>query len=229
MIQGVLFEFEGVIADTHNARRSALLDVLDEDGVSITSDEYDERCAGLPVRAAVRAAFSLRDIAADETHVDLGTVRAERRFSALVEGGVSLMLGARAVIESMHGQTRLGIVSRATRRDIELTLSMAQLDSAFEFIVCDDDPVPPKPSAEPYRVALERLARRRAVEAKFVVALEDGAAGIRSAKNAGLRCGVVGPVPLHVAMHADALIPSLVGQTTASIDAVTLGKHTAER
>ena len=229
MIQAVFFEFEGVIADTHTARRTALRAILDEDGVSISDEEYAERCAGLPVRSAVRAAFSLRDIAADDTRIDLGTARAERRFSALVEAGLSLTVGVRASIESMQGQTRLGIVSRAARRDIEAMLSMAQLDYAFEFVVCDDDPLPPKPSAEPYRAALERLARRRAVDAKHVVALEDGLAGIRSAKAAGLRCAVVGVVPMHVAVNADALIPSLAGQTAVSIDTMTLGKHTAGR
>src|SRR5687768_2851791 len=119
MIQAVLFEFEGVIADTHTARRAALLDILEEDGVSISDEEYAEQCAGLPVRSAVRAAFSLRDVAADDTRIDLGAARAERKFSALVEGGLSLAVGVRASIESMQGQTRLGIVSRAARRDIE--------------------------------------------------------------------------------------------------------------
>jgi beta-phosphoglucomutase len=229
MIQAVFFEFEGVVADTREARRMALLDTLEEDGVALSDEEYDEGCASLPVRSAVRAAFSLRQIVGDETAVALATVRAERRFAKAVEAGLSLTVGARALIESMLGQTRLGIVSRAARRDIEVTLSLAQLDYAFELIVSDDDPHPPKPSAEPYRAALERLARRRAVVPKHVVALEDGMMGIRSAHAAGLRCAVVGAVPAHVAVEADALISSLVGVTTASIDAVTLGKHTAGR
>ena len=62
-----------------------------------------------------------------------------------------------------------------------------------------------------------------------VVAMEDGAPGIRSAKGAGLRCAVVGEVPVHVAVEADALIPSLVGLNAATIDTLTLGKHTAGR
>ena len=60
-------------------------------------------------------------------------------------------------------------------------------------------------------------------------ALEDGRAGIRAAKRAGLRCAVVGPIPAHLAMDADALLPTLVGQTAASIDALTSGERTADR
>lgn len=229
MLQAVLFEFDGVLADTRDARRRALLDALQEDAAALTEAEYVEHCAALPVRSAVRAAFALHGVAADDTGVELTAARAERRFANLIESGVSLMPGARALVESMQGQTRLGIVSRAARRDIEHMLTLAQLDYAFEFVLSDDDPFSPKPSADPYRGALERLARRRAVDPKNVVGLEDGVAGILSAKSAGIRCAVVGAVPVHLAMNADAMIPTLVGQTAASIDALTLGKRPAER
>ena len=53
MIDAVLFEFEGVIADTSAARRRALLDTLREDGVGLTESEYVEHCAAMPVRASV--------------------------------------------------------------------------------------------------------------------------------------------------------------------------------
>jgi len=229
MIQAVLFEFDGVIADTRDARRRALIEALGEEGTQIADAEYADHCAGLPVRSAVRAAFAVRGVPADDTSVDLATARAERRFSSLIEAGLSLMPGARALIEAMQGQTRLGIVSRAARRDIESVLGMAQLDYAFEFVLSDDDPFLPKPSAEPYVASLERLGRRRTVEARNVVALEDGVAGIRSAKGAGLRCAAVGALPVHLAVNADAMLPSLIGQTAASIDLLTLGKRPAQR
>lgn len=229
MIQAVLLEFDGVIADTREARREALLLALEADDIALGDDEYDAWCGARPTRSAVRAAMSLRQRGPDETTIDLATARAERRFARSVDAGLTLTVGVRSLIESLQGHARLGIVSRASRRDVEATLSMAQLDYAFEFIVCDDDPHLPKPSPEPYVAALERLARRRAVVAKNVVALEDGITGIRSAKAAGLRCAVVGTVRAHIAMSADALIPSLSGLTAAVLDAVTLGTHTAGR
>jgi beta-phosphoglucomutase-like phosphatase (HAD superfamily) len=67
------------------------------------------------------------------------------------------------------------------------------------------------------------------VTPKNVVALEDGPTGIRAAKAAGLRCAVIGAVPVHEAVDADALIPSLVGMTIASIDTLTLGERGAQR
>jgi beta-phosphoglucomutase len=218
MIDAVLFEFEGVIADTSAARRRALLETLREDGVGLSESEYVEHCAAMPVRASVRAAFALRSLARDGTSSELAAIRAERRFADMVDTGLSLVDGAGELIESL-----------ASRAEIDATLALAQLDHAFDFIIADDDAFPAKPSPAPYLGALDRLTRRRSVTSKNVVALEDGAVGIRSAKAAGLRCAVVGSLPAHLALDADALIPSLVGQRAATIDALTLGEHGAER
>ena len=229
MVDAVLVEFDGVLADTRTARRAALLDTLEEDGITISESEYRDRCSAMPVRAAVRAAYSARHISVDDTVVDLAAVRAEKRFSTAVQSGLSLTTGARAFIEAAQSQTRLGIVSRATRTDIEATLALAQLEHAFEFVIADDDPFAQKPSPASYQGAIERLKRRRAVNARNVIALEDGSAGIHAAKGAGLRCAAVGALPVHVAVDADGTIPSLIGQTVASLDAVTLSTWAAER
>jgi HAD superfamily hydrolase (TIGR01509 family) len=183
----------------------------------------------MPIRTAAQNAYALRGRMCDETIADLVTLRAHRKFGALFETGVSLADGARTFIELLHGRTRLGIVSRAARAEIDTTLRLAALDHAFEFIISDDDAYAPKPSPAPYIGALDRLARRRVVKPAHVVALEDGSAGIRSAKGAGVRCAVVGAVPIHRAVDADALVPSLAGQTAASLDALTLGARTADR
>jgi HAD superfamily hydrolase (TIGR01509 family) len=229
MIDAVLVEFEGVIADTRAARREALLHALREDGVGLSDSEYAEHCAAMPVRSSVRAAFALRHLERDEVAIELLALHAERRFASAVDTGLSLVDGAAELIESLQGQVRLGIVSRGSRSEIDSTLALAQLDHPFEFIIANDDAFQPKPSPAAYVGALDRLARRRAVAPRNVVALEDGPVGIHAAKAAGLRCAVVGSLPVHLALDADALIPSLVGQRAATIDALTLGKHRAER
>ena len=229
MVDAVLVEFDGVLADTRAPRRAALIETLAEDGIAITDAEYADRCAAMPVRAAVRAAFALRHALRDDTACELTAVRAERRFAEAVQSGLSLMAGARAFVDAAHGKTRLGVVSRALRSDIEATLALAQLEHAFEFIIADDDPFAVKPSPASYLGAVERLARRRAVQPRNVIALEDGATGIRAAKGAGVRCAVVGTLPVHVAVDADAMIPSLIGHSVASLDTLTLGARVAER
>ena len=145
MIDAVLFEFEGVIADTSATRRRTLLETLREDGVALSEVEYSEHCAGMPVRAAVRAALALRNLPRDDTSIELVAMRTERRFAELMGTGLSLVGGVVELIGSLEGRTRLGIVSRASRADVDATLALARLDHAFEFVIPDDDAFQPKP------------------------------------------------------------------------------------
>ena len=230
MVDAVLVEFEGVVGDTAGARSTALRESLRDDGIVLSDNQYEDCCAYLPVRSAARAAFALAGRVSDETGIELAAVRAERRFSSLTQTGMSLVPGARELIESIQVQgRRLAIVTRSARTDVERVLELGGLDHAFEFLIADDDVYAPKPSPAPYIAALERLARRRAVSSRNVVALEDSPAGIRSAKSAGLRCAAVGAMPVHLAVDADALVPSLASLSVASLDALTLGTRVAER
>ena len=221
MIDAVLLEFDGVIADTREPRRRALLETLSQVGVELSDEEFDERCAAMPVRAAVRAAFRLRGRPLDETEIELTSLRVERRFAELTSTGVSLVDGVGEFISSAQSHTRLGIVSFAARAEIEAVLALARLDDAFEVVIAGDDAYPSKPSSAAYVGALERLSRRRAVLRRHVVALEPGTIGVRAAKAIGIRCAVVGALPIHQAVDADAIIPSFAGQTIASIDRLT--------
>jgi beta-phosphoglucomutase-like phosphatase (HAD superfamily) len=97
-------------------------------------------------------------------------------------------------------------------------LRLASLDEFFTITVAADDVLDGKPCGDGYRLALERLNRQRPVPAKAAIAIEDGPAGIRAARNAAIRCVVVGPLAAHLAIEADAYVPSLGGQTIRSLD-----------
>jgi beta-phosphoglucomutase len=218
MIDAVLFEFDGVLADTTSARGEALRSTLREDGITLTADEYREQCAGRSFAEAVRAALELRDVTLDETAVDLLVLRTERAYGAAVGKGVTLADGVPEVIDRLAGSARLGIVTHATRRDVDFVLGLAGLDHAFACIVTSEDAPAPKPSPTPYRVALERLSRLRATPPASCVALEDTLVGIRSARAAGLRTVAVGALPAHVAMEADGLLGRLAGVTLGALE-----------
>ena len=221
----LLLELETVLADTADARRAALLVALAAEEVALSEAEYDEACVGLAPRQAARAALAIRGRGDDETTADLVTLLAEREFARRIGAGVTLAPGARDFVEGAAGRARLGVVTRARRADASLILSLAGLEDAFDVVVAADDVAEPKPSPAPYRRALERLARRGSGGvtagasdlARSTIVLEDSAAGIRAAHEAGMRCVAVGAVAAHVALEADAAVPSLAGQTPASL------------
>jgi HAD superfamily hydrolase (TIGR01509 family) len=212
MLDSVLFELDGVLVDTADARRDALLATLGADGLSLSESEYRETCAGLAIDEAVRAALRLRQAATDETVVDLTVHRVDRTYRAFLGKGLSLVEGAREVVERLQAIARLALVTRASRSEVELVLSLGRLEDAFSCVVAAEDTPRGKPAPDGYRVALARLARQRPVAPNAqTIALEDGLPGIRAARAAGVRCIAVGPLPAHVVLEADACLPSITG------------------
>lgn len=218
MIDAVLFEFDGVLADTTRARGEALRSTLREDGIILTADEYREHCAGRSFTEAVRAALDVKGVKLDETGIDLLVLRSERAYGAAVGKGVTLADGVPEVVERLAGAVRLGIVTQASRSDVDFVLTLAGLDHAFSCLVTGDDVAAGKPSPAPYRIALERLSRLRQTRPNTCVALVDTLIGIRNARAAGLRAVAVGALPAHVAMEADGLLQGISGLTLAALE-----------
>lgn len=217
MLDIVVLELEGVIADTGEARRDALFAALRADGVLLPGNEYRDLCAGLSFEDAVRAAFRGVGRARDATAISLAAHRAERAYRAYIGKGLTLVEGARETLERLHEKVRLALVTRSPRSDAMFVLSLARVEHLFTCVVASED-APSKPSPEPYRLALTRLQRARAKMVRgSVVAIEDGLAGIQSARGAGLATLVVGDVPAHVALEADGYVSSIAGLTADTL------------
>lgn len=208
-IVGVLVEFDGVVANTAAARRSAFGLILREHDIALTDAEYWETCAGWPTGDAVRTLARQFRLALDATAIDLLALRIDREYSSQVGKGVVLAEGARQALDRMAARARLAAVTRLRRADMQVLLSLARLEHVFGFVIGEEDAHPPKPDPAPYQAALRRLDRFRGGQPGRVIALENGVAGIRSARAAGLPCIAVGEQPAHVAMEADAYVPAM--------------------
>jgi beta-phosphoglucomutase-like phosphatase (HAD superfamily) len=122
----------------------------------------------------MRAAFRGVGRGRDETAIALAAHRAERAYRAYIGKGLTLVDGARETLERLHDSVRLALVTRTPRNDAMFVLSLARVEHLFTCVVAAED-APPKPSPEPYRLALARLQRSRArVVRGTVVAIEDG-------------------------------------------------------
>lgn len=220
MIGSLFFEVEGVLAGTDGLRRTALVRALADEGVS-PADLGDVRPdAGESTRDAVRRAVRHGAIANDETALTLIALRADRQYASLLHAGVSLAPGVRELIEQSVSTARLAIVSRLERATIDSLLSLAELDGAFEVTIAAEDVAALKPAPEGYRKALERMNRRRSLDARAALALEPGPIGARAARAAGLRCAVIAPFRAESVADADAMLESLHGETLATLDAM---------
>jgi len=220
MIGSLFFEVEGVLAATTSLRRAALVRALAEEGL-VAADSLDlADDTGEGTRETVRRALHNRAIAIDETTLTLIAFRADRHFASLVAAGVSLAPGARELIDLAIASCRLAIVTVLDRATVTAMLSLADLDGAFEVIIAAEDVAAVKPAPDAHRKALERMGRRRPIDARTALALEPGVIGARAARAAGLRCAVVAPFRAESIIEADAMLASLVGETPSTLDAM---------
>lgn len=220
-VDTMLLEFEGVIADTAAARMQALQRSLAEEGIELSDAEYRRACAGFPPREGAIAAAALKKAPRDDTALELVALRAERYFAELIGKGIELSPGVLELVEGSRGRTQLGIVTRASRREVDFVLGLAGLDQAFDVIVTREDVLAPKPSPEGYERALQRLAKRsRPSRPTTTLALEDSAPGVLAAKAVKIPVIAVGPMQAHYGTEADAHVETLGGQSVDSLTSV---------
>ena len=215
MLDAVLLEWEGVLADTGSARRDAMLSALSDEGVPWTAAAYDACCSGLDVHGSAAAALAHagRD---DATLGDLVALRASRTFADRLARGFSLRPGAAQFVAAAEASSRVAIVTRSTRAEAEVALRLAGLDGAIAAIVTADDVLDRPPAPALYAHALAHLRRRRAARDRYVVAMVDSAPAVRSAHGAGVRPLAVG-APAEVAAEAGAAVDGLPGLTVQRI------------
>ncbi|MEO8562635.1 MAG: HAD hydrolase-like protein [bacterium] len=224
MVDGVLLDWEGVLADTGQARRDSMLDALAAEGVRFDATAYDECCLGLSVQEAVSAAVGA---VADPTLLELVTLRAQRDFAARVSQGFALQSGAERFLERAQLRAPIAIVTAARRSETESALRLAGLLDACAAIVTADEVDGDAPSATQIDIAIDHLTRRRNVRREHLLALVGTRAAIRAAREAGVRTVAVG-TPAHVALEADAAIGSLRGvglDEIAALAGITAERH----
>lgn len=212
-IDALLFEFDGIIADTAASRRMAFNIAFDEWQLNIKEPRYQETCAGSVTRDALQVLTTQFRRPVDAVDIDLMAARVDAAFTSEISKGVVLVAGARSAILQLSNAARLGIVSHLPREPIQYILAMAGLSDAFAFVIGEEDAFPSKPDPAPYLAALARLGSH----AERAIAVESSSAGIRSAHRAGLPCIACGEIPAHYALDADAFAPSIAGWTLNGI------------
>jgi beta-phosphoglucomutase-like phosphatase (HAD superfamily) len=223
----LLIEFEGVIAETAAARRAALAESLAVEGIART-DAVLATGAGYATEEAVRRARRAAGAPDDETAVELGRLRAERAFAARAGKGLPLTRDARMALERLAGHTRLALVTRASRREVEFLLGLAGMEGLFRPIIGCEEVRPAKPAREPWLAALARIGELFPGQQLKALAVEDHVVGLRAARAAGLASVGVGAMPAHEALEGDAWVESLADLTPERVRAL-LGVSTERR
>jgi beta-phosphoglucomutase len=183
----VIFDFDGVIADTEKLHFEASRLVLAARGVPLDQARYYTTYLGYSDADMAEA------IARDQGHVASGAdVQGFVRdfihekgqvYERMIASGAVLFAGAAACFARLSAAFPLAIASGSFHAEIEHVLNGAGLLHHFAAIVGADDAPRSKPHPAPYLEA----ARRLGADPADCVAIEDSTWGLESARTAGMK------------------------------------------
>jgi beta-phosphoglucomutase len=204
-ITAIVFDFDGVLADSEMLHLRVYRELLEPSGVTISTEQYCERYLGSDDEGVFEQVAIDYGLLLGDEEIELLIAEKARRFEALVSSGEVLYPTAAACVRRLGAVWPLAIASGARRSEIELMLRGAGLSDAFAFIVAAGETDRGKPAPDPY----VRAAELHGVMPAACVAIEDSHAGLESARTAGMRTiGIATTYPRET-LTADAVIDSL--------------------
>jgi beta-phosphoglucomutase len=206
-IQAVVFDFDGVLADSEPLHLRAYQALLEPHGIHLDQATYCERYLGYDDEGALQRMAEDNGLLLGDEEIEMLVVEKGRVFEALVGQRDVLYPGASECVRRLAAACPVGIASGALRADIDLILRGAALAPLFKFIVAAGDTDRTKPAPDPYL----RAAELHGVPAGACVAIEDSHWGLESARAAGLRTiAITHTYPrAELAGHADRVVDAL--------------------
>ena len=205
MIQGLIFDFDGLMVDTESPAYDSWLEIYREYGCTLPLSLWSAVLGGSG------AEFDPCAYLAEQTgqSLDADALRA-RRWQRKLElcAGQALLPGVSDYLAAAKRlDLKLGVASSSSRRWVVGHLDRLGVTPAFDAIITADDVTRVKPDPEIYRAAVAALDLRP----EQAIALEDAPNGLLAAKRAGLICVAVpnpltGQLPLD---YADLRVASL--------------------
>jgi beta-phosphoglucomutase len=222
-LQAIVFDFDGVIADSERLHLRSYQEILAPEGITMTSEDYFNRYLGYDDVGVFKAVGRDNGVSMDDGRVAELIARKGRRYESLTAAGEMLFPGAADFIRSaVAAAVPIAIASGALTHEIEDVLERASLRQLFPVIVGADQTERSKPHPEPYQAAFERLRSHtgRDLIAWRSVAIEDSRWGLVSARGADLRCVAVTNTYSEAELRADAelIVPGLHALTLEALD-----------
>jgi len=212
LLKAIIFDFDGVIANSEPLHLRAFQEVLAGEAVTLTERDYYARYLGYDDAGVFQVIGAERHRQWDAAHVATLVARKAVLLEALERDTSILFPGAVDIIRLAAAAVPIAIASGALGAEIRRVLDRNDLTRWFTAIVSADETAVGKPAPDPYLRAVAQLsaALHEPLAARDCVAVEDSIWGLESASAAGLRTvGVAQTYPAEALATADLVIPSL--------------------
>jgi len=207
----ILWDMDGVIADSNPFHFAAWQEVFDRRGINFIKDDFTKLFG-------TRNDFIIRNILEGEPREeDVETIAKEKEtnFRGKIKGNVKPLPGAIKLLGTIKkGTFKQALVSSAPEENINLIIGELNLEGFFDSVVHGREVTESKPSPQIFLLAAEKLK----AEPADCIVIEDSPLGVKAAKAAGMRClAVTNTHPEQELKEADKVVHSL-----EDVDLITL-------
>jgi HAD superfamily hydrolase (TIGR01509 family) len=189
-LSAIIFDFDGVIADSEPLHFAGFRLTLAEIGISLTESDYYANYLGYDDRGCFIAALTAHQRPVDPSVIAPLMQRKAQAYLESVKDHLVIFPGVREFVSEAAAAYPLAIASGALRHEIEFILEQAGLRKAFLHITGAEDVTKGKPDPEPFLHALAALNRQRpnqTIAPDSCLVIEDSIPGLRGAKTAGMK------------------------------------------
>ena len=218
-MRAIIFDFDGVIADTEPLHFEGLRRTLADIRITLTEADYYANYLGFDDRGCILEALRINQRPATGPLVQDLMHKKAVAYLASINDHLVIFPGVREFVEEAAAAYPIAIASGALRPEIELILEQAGIRNSFRHITSAEDVTKGKPDPQPFLHALAALNQQNAsspVLPASCLVIEDSLPGIRAAKSAGMKVLAVANTHTAQDLHEAHVISHSLSETRLS-------------
>jgi beta-phosphoglucomutase family hydrolase len=201
--RAVIWDMDGVIADTAPYHLKAWQEVFQKRGVKFTKEDFRHTFGQ-------RNDTIIKNTLGEETpqaEIEAIASQKEACFRQRIGPNLKPLPGVAALLKALsQADFKMALASSAPIENIRLLTRSLGINSYFQSIISDKDVTEGKPNPQVFQLAAQRLG----VKPENCIVIEDAVAGVTAAKRAGMRClAIANTHPRPSLAEADLIVDSL--------------------
>jgi beta-phosphoglucomutase len=214
MFKAVIFDFDGVVADSELLHFKALNRAFGTHGLEIPKEVHWQKYLGYTDVENILAVNEDYKMNWTQAEIQVLSELKTANFHALARTEAPIIDGVEEFVETLKDNGYpLAICSGAIREDIDIMLEHSGFAHAFDVMVTANDVQKGKPDPEGYLLALEKLNIKtgKKINAGECIVIEDSHWGLQAAQAAGMhRVAVTNTYPKdHLQKWAEMVVKRL--------------------
>lgn len=180
MLKAVIFDLDGVVADSHPIHEVAWKSLLAEAGLNRSAINVDFLYAGHPRREILKHYLGVLS----DSEIQHWGRRKDELYELAAKNLQAKPGIPRALSQLRDAGIRCALATSAGRKRTLESLLVLGLSEYFSIVITGDDVNSPKPAPDIFLLAAEKLM----VKPQDAVVVEDSVAGVQAAVAGGLKC-----------------------------------------